>query len=98
MSGARLTDPRGEKSREDGDVQDITGINESARSRRRELCKARYSLLRSDKGTVDVDGRVATEVGEGEGEGVVGGSEVPGADCDASVDRRQHYGDRGLPL
>jgi hypothetical protein len=98
VSGARLADARGEKSREDGDVQDIAGVDEGARGRRRKLCKARDGLLRGDKGTVDVDGRVATEVGKGEGEGVVGGGEVPGADCDASVGRRRHRGGRGLTI
>jgi len=88
MSGTRFADARGEKSWEDGDVQDIAGVDEGACSRRWKLCKARHSLLRGDKGTVDVDGRVTIEVSKGEGEGVVGGGEVPGADCDALVGQR----------
>jgi hypothetical protein len=98
VSGARLTDALGDKLREDGDVQDIAGVDKGARSRCRKLCKARDSLLRGDKGTVDVDIRVATEVGQGEAEGVVGGGEVHGAGCDASVDRRRHCGGRGLTI
>ena len=98
MSGARFAYARGEKFREDGDVQDITGIDECARGRHWKLCKARDGLLRGDKGTVDVDGRVATEVGKGEGEGVVGGGEVPGADCDTSVCQRRHHRGRGLTI
>jgi hypothetical protein len=85
VSGARLTDARGDKSREDGDVQDIACVDEGARGRSRKLCKARDGLLRGDKGTMDVDGRVATEVGKGEGKGVVGRGEAPGAGCGTSV-------------
>jgi hypothetical protein len=40
MSGSRLADSLGEEFREDGDVQDIAGVDESARGRRRKLCKA----------------------------------------------------------
>ncbi|RMZ90412.1 hypothetical protein DV736_g2349, partial [Chaetothyriales sp. CBS 134916] len=60
--------------------------------RHRKLCKAQDGMLRGDKGTVDADGHVATKVGKGEAEGVegvVGGGEVPSANCDASVRRRR---------
>jgi hypothetical protein len=98
VSGARLTDALGDKFRENGDVQDIAGVDKGACSRRWKLCKARDGLLCGDKGTVDVDIRVATEVGQGEVEGVVGGGKVHGAGCDASVDRRRHRGGRGLTI
>lgn len=98
MSGARLTNALGKKFREDGDVQDIAGVDKGPRGRRRKLRKARDGLLRGDKGTVDVDGRVATELGQGEGKGVVGGGEGHGAGCDASLGRPQHRGGKGLPL
>ena len=98
MSGARLSEARGEMSREDSDVQDVAGVDKGARSRRRKLCKARDSLLRGDEGTVDIDGRVATEVGKGERERVISRGEVSGADYDASVGQRFTIGDNGLPL
>lgn len=91
MSGARLANARGEESRKNSDIQDIAGVDEGARSRGRKLCKARDSLLRGDKGTMNVDGRVVTEVGQGEGKGVVGRGELPGADCKmSSVSQRRH--------
>jgi hypothetical protein len=74
VSGAGLTNTRRDKSRQDGDVQDIAGVDKGARSRRGKLCKAQDSLLRCDKGTVDVDIRVATQVGQGEAEGIISGS------------------------
>lgn len=86
VSGARLSDARGEKPRENGDVKDIASVNEGTRSRLRKLFKARDGLLRGDKGTMDVDGRVTTKVGQGEGKRVVGWGELPSADCKASVD------------
>lgn len=98
MSTTRLANALGEKFWEDGDVQDIASVDEGACGRIRELCKARDGLLRGDKGTVDVDGRVAAEVGKGEREGVVGGCEGRGADCDASIGRQRQRGDKDIPL
>ena len=92
MSGARPTNALGEKSREDGNVQDIAGADEGAGGRCWKLCKAQDGLLRGDKSTVDVDGRVMTEVGKREGEGVIGRGEVHGADYDVSVGQRRHRG------
>jgi hypothetical protein len=98
VSGARLADALGEKFREDSDVQDISSVDEGARGRRWELCKARDGLLRSDKGTENVCGRIAAEVGKRDGERVIGGGEGHGADCDTSVGRRWHRGGRGLTI
>ena len=98
MSGARLADTRGEKSRENGDIEDIAGVDEGTRGRCRKLCKAGDGLLRGDKGTMDVDSRVVTEVGKREGEGVICGGKVPGADCSTSVGRRRHCRERGLTI
>jgi hypothetical protein len=98
VSGARLADTSGEKFREDSDIQDITGIDEGTRGRRRKLCKARDGLLRGDKDTVDINGRIITKVGKGEGEGVVGGGKVPGAGCDVSVGWRRYYRGQGLTI
>lgn len=87
VSGARLANSCGEKPRENGDVQDIAGVDKSPRGRRWKLGEARDGLLGGDKGTVDVDGRSTAQVGQGESEGVVGRGEVSGADCalDTSV-------------
>jgi hypothetical protein len=84
VSGARLADTGGKKSRENGNVQDIAGVDEGARGSLRKLCKARNGLLRGDEGTVDVDGRVTTKVGQGEGKGVLDRGEVPSANCKVS--------------
>ena len=79
MSGARLADTGGEEFRDDGDIQDVAGVDEGTCGRRRKLCKARDGLLRGDEDTVDIDGRIMTEVGKGEGERVVRRGKVSGA-------------------
>jgi hypothetical protein len=63
VSGARFTDTLRDELREDGDVEDIAGADEGARSRRLKLCKARHGLLCGDKGTENINIRIATEVG-----------------------------------
>jgi hypothetical protein len=82
MSSSRLSDSLGHEPGQDGDVQDITGGDESTRGGGRELSETRDGLLRGDEEAVDVDGRVAAELGEGDREGVVGEGEVRYADCD----------------
>jgi hypothetical protein len=64
MRSARLADSLLQEPREDGDVQDVAGVDESARSSFGELGEAGHGLLRGDEGAVDVDGRVAGEVFE----------------------------------
>ena len=85
MSGSRLSDSLRHEPGQDGDVQDVAGGDECARGRRRELCKPRDGLLRGDKGAVDVDGRVAAELGERDREGIIGQGEVRYADYETSV-------------
>ena len=66
MSGGRLSNSLRHESGQDGDVQDVASGDEGASSRRRELCETRDGLLRGDEGAVDIDGRVAAELGEGD--------------------------------
>jgi hypothetical protein len=61
MRSARLADSLLQEPREDGDVQDVAGVDESSFG---ELGEAGHGLLRGDEGAVDVDGRVAGEVFE----------------------------------
>jgi hypothetical protein len=81
VSGARLADTGGEEFRDDRDIQNVAGVDEGARGRCWKLRKARNGLLRGDEDTVDVDGRIMTEVGKGEGERVVRRGKVSGAGC-----------------
>jgi len=85
VSRTRLADAGGDKLREDGGVQDVASVDESSRSRLRKLRKACDGLLCGDKGTVDVDGRVALEIIEGDGKGVVGRGKLHRTGCDATL-------------
>jgi hypothetical protein len=92
MSGRRLPDSLRHESGQDGDVQDVAGGDEGVGGRGREPCETRDGLLRGDECAVDVDGRVAAELGEGDREGIVGESEVRYADytcVSRSVDGRR---------
>ena len=98
VSSTRLANPRGKKSRKDGDIQDIASVDEGACGGRWKLCKARNGLLRGDEGAVDVNRRVALQVGKRESERVIGWGEDPGADYVVSVSWRRYHWRRGLPL
>lgn len=72
VSSARLANALLQESRKDGDIENIAGVDECTRSGFRKLGKSCNGLLRSDKSTVDVDVRVASEVFERDGEGIIG--------------------------
>jgi hypothetical protein len=62
-------------------VQDIARHDERPRRARRQLREAGDSLLRGDVETRNIDAEIFAEIGEGEGERVVGGRARRGADC-----------------
>jgi hypothetical protein len=72
VRSARLADALLQESRKDGDVQDIAGVDESTRSGFWELRETCDGLLRSDEGTVEIDGSVAAEVFKGDCKWVIG--------------------------
>lgn len=82
MRASSLSHALVEKPREDGDVQDISSVDERPRSRSRKLCKALGSLLSGDKGAGDVDCYVTIESGQWKGEWVLSRGERRGADCE----------------
>lgn len=69
-----------DKARDDLHVQDIACHDERSRRARRQLREASDSLLRGDVETRNIDAEVFAEIGEGEGERVVGGRACRGAD------------------
>jgi hypothetical protein len=70
-----------DKARDDLHVQDIARHDERPRRARRQLREAGDSLLRGDVETRNIDAEIFAEIGEGEGERVVGGRARRGADC-----------------
>lgn len=87
VSGARLANALGDKLWKNGDIQNIASVDEGASGRSWKLCKAQDGLLCGNKGTVNIDGRVATQIGQGEGEGVACGGEAHSADYNALVNQ-----------
>jgi hypothetical protein len=81
MSSARLADALLQESREDGDVEDVASVNESARSSFWELRETCDCLLCGDKGAVEIDGRVAAEVFKRNCKWVIGRRKRALADC-----------------
>lgn len=70
-----------DKARDDLHVQDIARHDERRRRARRQLREAGDSLLRGNVETRNIDAEIFAEIGEGEGERVVGGRARRGADC-----------------
>ena len=85
MCAGGLSHALADKCREDGNIQDVSSVDEGLGSRGRKLCKTQGSLLRGDKSTGDVDCRVLMERGQWEGEGVLTWGKRRGADCGSSA-------------
>lgn len=70
-----------DEARDDLHVQDIARHDERPRRARGQLREAGDGLLRGDVETRNIDAEIFAEIGEGEGERVIGGRARRGADC-----------------